>query len=46
MTVMQPGYGLHTKHKMSTRLDIAGSTMYRNFQTWLNLQAQPKDLYR
>ena len=26
-----------TKHKMSTRLDISGFTIYCNFQTWLDL---------
>ena len=42
MTVMQSGYGLQTKHIMMTRLNISGSTMYCNFQTWLDLQAKQK----
>ena len=33
MNAMIPGYGLQTKHKMSDRLDISGSTMYWKFQT-------------
>ena len=43
MTTMQPGKGLQTKPKMRTKTDILGSTMYCNFQTWLNLQASQKN---
>ena len=42
MTAMQPGYGLQTKRKMSLRTDISGSTMYYNFQTWLDLKTNAK----
>ena len=34
---MQPGYGLQMKHEMKPRLDISGSAMSRNFETWLDL---------
>ena len=42
ITVIQPAYGLQTKHKMRTRLAISGSSMYGNLQTWLELQAKQK----
>ena len=41
---MQSGYGLQTKRKMKSRLNISSSTMYCNFQTWLGLQAKQKIL--
>ena len=37
MSTMQPRYGLQTKHKMGTGLDMSGLTTYRNCQTWLDL---------
>ena len=43
MTAMQSGYGLQTKRKMRTILSITGSTMYCNFQTWLDLQKKQKN---
>ena len=37
-TAMEHGYRLQTKRKMSTRLDISGSTMYCDFQSWLDFE--------
>ena len=43
MTAMQSGYRLQTKRRMRTRHIISGSTMYCNFQTWLELQKKQKN---
>ena len=46
MAAVKSGYGLQTIHKMRIRLSTSGSTMYCNFQAWLDLQAKQKKFYR
>ena len=36
LSSFKPENNLQKKHKMRARLDILGSTLYCNFQTWLD----------